>query len=183
MFIKCNICDFFSTNCNHKSYLGIQKNTFCLPFTTLQGHTMTLIASMQTWKFMLQLREHSLRLSILINHCSLTWTTKLDRAISIFTICYPNTLCVGPLHLEANDTIHLLNYVSTILNSRNFTHSYLFLLWVYSFWAKSIVRWGENGRSPRKTTWPPRKHNLACLTCDQREAQTHSGEMMSDLEC
>ena len=23
-----------------------------------------------------------------------------------------------------------------------------------SFWAASIVRWGENGRSPRKTTWP-----------------------------
>ena len=25
----------------------------------------------------------------------------------------------------------------------------------HSFWAQSIVRWGENGRSPRKTTWPP----------------------------
>ena len=46
----------------------------------------------------------------------------------------------------------------------------------HSFWAESIARWGENGRSPRKTTWPPfvvtcfrqclttRKQNLACLT-------------------
>ena len=25
----------------------------------------------------------------------------------------------------------------------------------HSFWAKLISRWGENGRSPRKTTWPP----------------------------
>ena len=25
----------------------------------------------------------------------------------------------------------------------------------HSFWAESIIRWGENGRSPRKTTWPP----------------------------
>ena len=25
----------------------------------------------------------------------------------------------------------------------------------HSFWAESIVRWGENGRSLRKTTWPP----------------------------
>ena len=25
----------------------------------------------------------------------------------------------------------------------------------HSFWAKSIIRWGENGRSLRKTTWPP----------------------------
>ena len=25
----------------------------------------------------------------------------------------------------------------------------------HSFWAESIVRWGENGRSPRKKTWPP----------------------------
>ena len=23
------------------------------------------------------------------------------------------------------------------------------------FWAESIVRWGENARSPRKNTWPP----------------------------
>ena len=37
-----------------------------------------------------------------------------------------------------------------------------FLFWFYgssrlfhSFWAESIVRWDENGRSPRKTTWPP----------------------------
>ena len=25
----------------------------------------------------------------------------------------------------------------------------------HSFWAESIIRWGENGRSQRKTTWPP----------------------------
>ena len=25
----------------------------------------------------------------------------------------------------------------------------------HSFWAESIVRWGENRRSPRKTIWPP----------------------------
>ena len=24
----------------------------------------------------------------------------------------------------------------------------------HSFWAESIVRWSENGRSPRKNTWP-----------------------------
>ena len=24
-----------------------------------------------------------------------------------------------------------------------------------SFWAESIVMWGEQGKSPRKTTWPP----------------------------
>ena len=26
---------------------------------------------------------------------------------------------------------------------------------IFSFWAESIVKWGENGRSLRKTTWPP----------------------------
>ena len=25
----------------------------------------------------------------------------------------------------------------------------------HSFWAESIVRWGNTGRSPRKNTWPP----------------------------
>ena len=25
----------------------------------------------------------------------------------------------------------------------------------HPLWAKSVVRWGKNGRSPRKTTWPP----------------------------
>ena len=25
----------------------------------------------------------------------------------------------------------------------------------HSFWAESILRWGKNERSPRKTTWPP----------------------------
>ena len=36
------------------------------------------------------------------------------------------------------------------------------IIWFYglsrlfhSFWVESIVRWGENGISPRKNTWPP----------------------------
>ena len=40
---------------------------------------------------------------------------------------------------------------------------------------------GENGRTPRKTTWHTRKQNLACLTCGQSGARTrtrHSGEMI-----
>ena len=32
----------------------------------------------------------------------------------------------------------------------------------HSFWAESIIRWGENGRSLRN-----HKQNLACLTCNQ----------------
>ena len=30
----------------------------------------------------------------------------------------------------------------------------------HSFWAESVVRWGENVRSPRKTTWPPASRTL-----------------------
>ena len=44
-----------------------------------------------------------------------------------------------------------------------------------------IDRWGENGRTMRKTTWHTRKQNLACLTCGQSGARTHtrhSGEMV-----
>ena len=40
---------------------------------------------------------------------------------------------------------------------------------------------GENGKTPRKTTWRTHKQNLACLTCGQCRAQTHtrhSGEMI-----
>ena len=47
-----------------------------------------------------------------------------------------------------------------------------------------MSRWGENGRSPRKTTWHTRKQNLAWLTCGQSGARTHtrhSGEMIEWL--
>ena len=33
---------------------------------------------------------------------------------------------------------------------------------------------GENGRTPRKTTWHTHKQNLACLTCGQRTARTRT---------
>ena len=33
---------------------------------------------------------------------------------------------------------------------------------------------GENGRTPRKTTWHTRKQNLACLTCGQSGARNHT---------
>ena len=36
----------------------------------------------------------------------------------------------------------------------------------HSFWSESIVRWGENGKSPRKIHLATHKQNLACLTCD-----------------
>ena len=37
-----------------------------------------------------------------------------------------------------------------------FFHIYISRLFhSFWFWAESIVRWGENRRSPRKTTWPP----------------------------
>ena len=42
-------------------------------------------------------------------------------------------------------------------------------------------QWGENGRTPGKTTWHTRKQNLGCLTCGQCGARTHnrhSGEMI-----
>ena len=39
-------------------------------------------------------------------------------------------------------------------------------------WDGLISRWGENGRTPRKTTWHTRKQNLACLTCGQSGART-----------
>ena len=35
-------------------------------------------------------------------------------------------------------------------------------------------RWGENGRTPRKTTWHTCKQNLACLTSALYGAQTHT---------
>ena len=48
-----------------------------------------------------------------------------------------------------------------------------FLTWVvwfgsrrfHLFWAESIVRWGRNRWSPRKTTWPPASR--ACLVSQQ----------------
>ena len=61
---------------------------------------------------------------------------------------------------------------------------FFFFIWsrlFHSFWAESIVRWGEIGRSPEKKHLTTRKQNLACLTCDPSEAQTHSGEMRCDL--
>ena len=51
-------------------------------------------------------------------------------------------------------------------------------------WDGPISRWGENGRTPRKTTWHTRKQNLAGLTCGQSGARTHtrhSGEMIEWL--
>ena len=47
---------------------------------------------------------------------------------------------------------------------------------IRSFWAKSIIRWGKNGRSPRKPTRPP-TNSLAYLTCNPSWAGTHSGQM------
>ena len=45
----------------------------------------------------------------------------------------------------------------------------------HSFWAKSIIRWGEYGRSPRKTTCP--------LGLSHVTQASHSREMTSNLEC
>ena len=66
---------------------------------------------------------------------------------------------------------------------------YYYLLWFYgpsrlfhSFWAESIIRWGEKGRSLRNKHLTTRKQTLACLTCDPSYARTHSGEMTNDLE-
>ena len=47
-----------------------------------------------------------------------------------------------------------------------------------------ISRWGENGRTPRKTIWHTRRKNLACLTNAPCGAQTytrHSDEMIEWL--
>ena len=55
--------------------------------------------------------------------------------------------------------------------------------WLFhSFWANSIVRWGKNGKSPRKNTWPPGSRTWL-VSSDPSKAPTHSGEMTSDLEC
>ena len=40
----------------------------------------------------------------------------------------------------------------------------------HSFWAKSIVKWGEKGTSPRKTTWPPASKTWL-VSCDQSEVR------------
>ena len=40
----------------------------------------------------------------------------------------------------------------------------------------------QKGEIPEKNHLTNCKQNLACLTCDQSKAQTHSGEMTSDLE-
>ena len=45
---------------------------------------------------------------------------------------------------------------------RGYSPSRLF----HSFWAESIVMWGENGRSREKAPVTTHKQNLACVTCD-----------------
>ena len=42
---------------------------------------------------------------------------------------------------------------------------------------------GENGRFPRKNTWHIRKQKLACLTCCQRGARTHTRHRGQILIC
>ena len=84
--------------------------------------------------------------------------------------------------------------VFTILLSFEPHHdSFFFFFWfsltslsrlLQLIWDGPISRWGENGRTPRKTTWHTRKQNLACLTCGQSRARTltrHSGEMIEWL--
>ena len=39
---------------------------------------------------------------------------------------------------------------------------------------------GQKQMIPKKKTLTIRKQNLACLTCDMKQAQTHTGEMTSD---
>ena len=46
----------------------------------------------------------------------------------------------------------------------------------HSFWAKSIVRWGQNGRPPDH---PQAELGLSCMW--PNHARTQSGEMKSDL--
>ena len=55
--------------------------------------------------------------------------------------------------------------------SRYFTH-----------FEQSILTWVENGRSPRKSTRPPGRGTWL-VSHDPSWAQTHSGEMTSNLEC
>ena len=53
----------------------------------------------------------------------------------------------------------------------------------HSFSAESVIRWDENRRSPRKTTWTPASRTwLNCFTCDPSWAGTHSSVMMSSLD-
>ena len=42
---------------------------------------------------------------------------------------------------------------------------------------------GKNGRFPRKNTWHTRKQKLACLTCCQRGARTHTRHRGQILIC
>ena len=41
---------------------------------------------------------------------------------------------------------------------------------------------GQKQEIPKKNRLTTRKRNLACLTCDPSKAQTHSIEIMSDVE-
>ena len=53
----------------------------------------------------------------------------------------------------------------------------------YSFWAKSIVRWHKNMRSPRKNTWPPASRTwLVRMWPELGSIPQWWDEMTSDLE-
>ena len=51
------------------------------------------------------------------------------------------------------------------------------------FWAESVLRWGQNGGSPRKTTSPPTSRTwlVSHVTQARLEPTTHSGKITSDL--
>ena len=68
-----------------------------------------------------------------------------------------------------------------------FWNDYFFFIWVLRS-VKIILsrvnrKAGQKREIPEKNHLTTRKQNLACLTCDPSQAQTHSGEMTSDLEC
>ena len=93
----------------------------------------------------------------------------------------------------AERTCHFIGFVIRQLKWVNFLHlafSMLVMFFIvfifftfygpstlfHSFWAKSIVRWGENETSPKKNTLPSASRTWL-VSRDPRWAQTHSGEI------
>ena len=92
-----------------------------------------------------------------VKHSSLWHTFIMRSKIASHMLFFPNPDIYILLHIFWGKMLH-----HTDLLSRSMMFIYLFFLFgfyglsrlFHSFWVKSIIRWGKNGRSPRKNTWP-----------------------------
>ena len=109
-----------------------------------------------------------------VDQCKFIWSSReMDFYSVVLLACLLSNLCVTTFTFDfARVSVPIYFF---------FIQFYVPFKIISAHMGRTNQQVDENGRTPRKTTWHTRKQNMACLTCGQSGARTHtrhSGEMI-----